>query len=418
MNFYDVIIVGSGPAGVSAAYPLVKKGLKVAIIDGGLQGSPVDVFQKTNQILKIKSNIKINQSLAKGGLSEVWPGICDYFTKDEITKMGLPANEVFAQYKEIANLINLRPSKIDINCKLLLESSKNVYRLLVAQSCRTSLVIDEFKKFKNFEFIQNQVVKSIKDKKTFAEVENISINEGLKSSFKAKIVILAAGSLNTVKILLKSFNLYNYKVPFLTKCNYMFVCLQPKTFIKARNNKAMISQVAISEADYFIQFYKCSKRAFEKVNSYVHLPKQLGYLLFKIIAPFLVIADVRFTTPENPVRFLRLKKGDILEVYFHQTKGELENHKLYLRRIKKRLFGLGLIPFKMLYGDVTSHYANGVPTQEKETKLSADQNGKLSGSKSIYIADSSTWRSLPGKPHTFTIMANALRIGKHILEKF
>jgi len=33
---FDVVLVGSGPAGVHAAYPLIKAGLRVAIIDGGL----------------------------------------------------------------------------------------------------------------------------------------------------------------------------------------------------------------------------------------------------------------------------------------------------------------------------------------------------------------------------------------------
>lgn len=32
---YDVIVVGSGPAGVSVSYPLVKAGLKVLMVDGG-----------------------------------------------------------------------------------------------------------------------------------------------------------------------------------------------------------------------------------------------------------------------------------------------------------------------------------------------------------------------------------------------
>ena len=36
---FDVIIVGSGPAGVSAAFPLVKAGLKVLMVDGGQKGS-------------------------------------------------------------------------------------------------------------------------------------------------------------------------------------------------------------------------------------------------------------------------------------------------------------------------------------------------------------------------------------------
>ena len=32
---FDVIVVGSGPAGVSAAFPLVEAGLKVLLVDGG-----------------------------------------------------------------------------------------------------------------------------------------------------------------------------------------------------------------------------------------------------------------------------------------------------------------------------------------------------------------------------------------------
>ena len=32
---FDVIIIGSGPAGVSAAFPLVEAGLRVLMVDGG-----------------------------------------------------------------------------------------------------------------------------------------------------------------------------------------------------------------------------------------------------------------------------------------------------------------------------------------------------------------------------------------------
>ena len=34
---FDIVIVGSGPAGVSAAYPLLDAGLRVAMLDGGRQ---------------------------------------------------------------------------------------------------------------------------------------------------------------------------------------------------------------------------------------------------------------------------------------------------------------------------------------------------------------------------------------------
>lgn len=35
INDFDVVIIGSGPAGVSAAYPLVSAGLKILMVDGG-----------------------------------------------------------------------------------------------------------------------------------------------------------------------------------------------------------------------------------------------------------------------------------------------------------------------------------------------------------------------------------------------
>ena len=34
---FDIIIVGSGPAGISAAFPLVESGLNVLMVDGGKQ---------------------------------------------------------------------------------------------------------------------------------------------------------------------------------------------------------------------------------------------------------------------------------------------------------------------------------------------------------------------------------------------
>lgn len=44
---FDVLIIGSGPAGVSAAFPLLKAGLKVLMVDGGKQqdvAPPTDFF--------------------------------------------------------------------------------------------------------------------------------------------------------------------------------------------------------------------------------------------------------------------------------------------------------------------------------------------------------------------------------------
>lgn len=421
-HIFDVVIVGSGPAGVHAAYPLVKKGLQVAMIDGGLDSKVEDVFQKTDKILKIRSNIRINQSLAKGGLSEVWPGICDFFTPKELTDIGLPAEDMAREYKIIGKLVKLRVKPLlDNHSELILKATKYAYRLPITYLYRTSIVVDELKKYNNFQFIPNQLVRNVQDKKLFVEIQSLSINSESNSFFRSKILILAAGSLNTTRILLRSFNMYNHKTPFLTKSNYMFICLQPKIFFMKKSIHINTSQVAISNDNFFIQFYKCNPKSFEKAYSYIPLPKKLASFIFGIFAPFLVIADVRFSIIENEKRFLKLKKikkGDILKISFKQTKEEILNQNLHLKKIKINLFKIGLFPLKMLTGNVTSHYANGVPIKDQPTRLSTDQNGKLHQTKRIYIADSSTWRTLPAKPPTLTIMTNASRIGKIVLRNF
>jgi|SRR3989344_2003013 len=419
-TLYDVIIVGSGPSGVHTAYPVIETGLRVAIIDCGLVGKFDSVSEKTNQILKIQSNIKINQSLAKGGLSEVWPGICDYFTEEELTRTGLPSDEIAKEYIEISERIHLKTKPaLDILGFSILKASSNVYKLPVAYPYRTSSIVEEFKKYKNFTYISGKQVTRVEDKKSKVEIQTLSIKNNSKSTFEAKVIILAAGSINTTRILLRSFGLYNKKAPFLTKCNYMFICLNPKSLLKKRITKqTKPSQVAISNKDFFVQFYRCNLSALEKALPYIPLPKKIASLIFEILSPYLVIADVRFETKENKKSFLKLKRisydNDVLEIIFSQTKKELELHKLKLKEIQRTLFKLGLFPVKMLKGDVTSHYANGVPIRNIPEILSCDSNGRLHQAKRIYIADASTWCTLPAKPPTLTIMANASRIGKHL----
>lgn len=461
---FDVVVVGSGPAGVHATYPLVEAGLRVAIIDGGLDSSKQDsqssnvklnknksnpydllmksgyVFTKTYQFLKVKSNIEIVQSLAKGGLSEIWHGICDYFTNSELTETGLPVDEIQKEYKEIINRINFKATpQLDLHGKLILEKAKNqVYRLPISFPYRTRTVIEDLKRHKNFTYISGQLVLKAKDKNKHVEIESISLEDREKSYISSRYLILAAGSLNTARILLRSFELYNYKAPFLTKGHTMFVCLHLQTLINEAfsfgikrhpSNIASLGQVSLTCNNlirglnsFFVQFYRCNPLAQEMALQYIPLPKQLASLVFSIVAPYLVIVDIRFPTFESDKSFCRLRKGthdsDVLEVSSHKTNKEIEMHKEGLKRISKQIRSFGLFPLKTITSNVTSHYAGGVPFQTKPGNLSTDLKGKLHQAKRIYVADSSTWKSLPAKPPTLTIMANAARVGKNVLQKF
>ncbi len=465
MNYqFDVVIVGSGPAGVAAAYPLVEAGLKVAVIDGGLDSKKKDkkledfscinlsemsnvyelfeensyVFNKTYRLLKIKSNIEIIQSLAKGGLSEVWHGISDFLTPSELKRIGLHPDEIQNEYQEVAKLIKLKDRlPLDLHSKLILQTAKNkknqkstVYYLPSASAYHSSLSVDDLKRFKNFTYIPNKLVLKVKDKLEYVEIQGVSINTMLEFTTTARFLILAAGSINTTRILLKSLGLYNYKTTFLTKAHFVIACLHLKTLIRKPDfRKVIIGQLALSSNEndqglsaFFIQLFRFNPLAIRKAVRYIPLPKPVASALLSFLAPFLVLADIRLPAFESKNRFCMLKKEsdgkDVLEIYFKETKKELKSHKKEFKKIKQQLRILGLLPLKTGSDYITAHYAGGVPFQTYPGKISADLSGKLHQADRIYVADSATWRALPGKSITLTIMANAHRIGKNVLRVF
>lgn len=460
---FDVVVVGSGPAGVNAAYPLVEAGLKVAIIDGGLNSKKQEkeltflkrnfsktsnsydllqnsshVFNKTYQLLKIKSNIEIIQSLARGGLSEVWHGICDFLSPTELERIGLPVNEIQREYQEVGKRIKLKSRlPLDLHSRLILQSARNkdnskstVYKLPSAASYNSRSCIGDLKRFKNFTYIPNQLVYKVENNPLFVEIKSTSIDKLLEFATRTHFLILAAGSINTTRILLRSLGLFNYQTTFLTKAHYSIVCLHLRTFLKKINFKKLsIGQIAISSKEtnqglsaFFIQIYRFNPLALQKALKYIPLPKVVTLKLLSTIAPSLVIADVRFPAFESKNKFCKLNKEDngkdVLRISFQENNKELESHKKQLGKIMQQLRSLGLFPLKTVGDYATAHYAGGVPFTAVPGKLSTDTNGKLHQASRIYVADSSTWRSLAAKPPTLTIIANASRVGKNVLRKF
>ena len=283
--------------------------------------------------------------------------------------------------------------------------------------------------FKNFTYIPNQLVTHIQDKTENVQVKSFSINTLKKSTITSKYVILAAGSINTTRILIRSLNLFDYKTTFLTKPYHIAVCLHPRMLFKKNNVEEMpMGQIVISSKEtqqglgtFFIQLYRFSPSAIYKAVKYIPLPKSLSLKFLSFIAPSLVLADIRFPGLESNSKFslLRKKKDeDVLEISFQESEAELASHKNELKKIAKQLRSLGLFPVKTVSDYATAHYAGGAPFTKIPGKLSTDKNGMLHQASRIYVADSSTWRFLPAKPPTLTIMANASWVGKNVLRKF
>ena len=63
------------------------------------------------------------------------------------------------------------------------------------------------------------------------------------------------------------------------------------------------------------------------------------------------------------------------------------------------------------------HYAGTLPWgRDAGSPVEVDGDGRLAAMPGVYIGDSATWRFLPAKGLTLTLMANALRIADRIHE--
>ncbi|MFT4098715.1 MAG: GMC oxidoreductase [Rhodoblastus sp.] len=136
----DVIVVGSGPAGVSAAWPLVLAGLRVLMVDGSAADEPAriprekwkqrfgadfrgleldsDISPKlaTPQAHAVRENYDARLgietrnflavgSLGRGGLSKIWGALAEPFSDDELARFPFPPSELAASCSAVQRRI-------------------------------------------------------------------------------------------------------------------------------------------------------------------------------------------------------------------------------------------------------------------------------------------------------------------------
>lgn len=519
---FDVIIIGSGPAGTSAAVPLVEAGLNVLMLDGGhtssttqqespatfedvrrndpnqwktflgedLSSIPVGglegglgggmvsgnrsfVTRDTPALLptEVKNGL-VMQSLAKGGLGAVWGAACAFFSTENLEAMGLPAEDIQKHYDSVARRIGISgpvtrpciqpPMPLDHHAENVQTLANHKRRVLERMKIRitqphsavltqdmgsrkaTSLTdmdyyndpgrsiyrpqytVDELMARPNFHYQGGVVVKRVEETPEGTVVFGHTVTDALTMQrWTAKRVIVAAGAVNTARILLASFNLYEMPVPFVAKPHVYTACLQPYILGKAgpERRSSLCQLLVIDESkttDGFesgcAQLYSYrSLLLFRLLGNipYLPVPETMGIL--SLLSPALVVADIRFPATAADGHTLTLRRGigkpDYLVINCNDDR--TSERRLSLKRMHKAMRKTGLWPVKTsaMPPASTSHHAGTIPVESPTAPLTVTRDGLLTRSKTIYVADASMFRSIPALPYTLTIMANAERIG-------
>jgi choline dehydrogenase-like flavoprotein len=140
--------------------------------------------------------------------------------------------------------------------------------------------------------------------------------------------------------------------------------------------------------------------------------------LFRNLHAALGLVNVNFPDRRRDDCWVGLGGGDASPLHVHYRPGEGEKARLdaTLKRFRRVLWKLGcVVPPGMAHVrpmGASVHYAGTLPMRAESTPFSTDGNGASRDLAGLYFVDGTTFPFLPAKNLTFTLMANATRIGE------
>jgi choline dehydrogenase-like flavoprotein len=235
--------------------------------------------------------------------------------------------------------------------------------------------------------------------------------------FRARRLILAAGALNTAKIVLKSNNDCATRLPLLDNA-VSYVPLIDMTRIGAALERefyaaAMLNAIysgPLYPANIQMTLYGVAGTLRSDFLFDFPLSARGNLAAAKYLTPALVVAQLFYPDRPAQANYLRVTPAGELELAYESKKlGALEAHLLKLFR-SMGYFGSTRLCQYLAPGN-SFHYAGALPMKAAPSgRYETDRNGRLAGTRGVYVADAANFSALPSKNHTFTMMANAMRV--------
>jgi choline dehydrogenase-like flavoprotein len=239
-------------------------------------------------------------------------------------------------------------------------------------------------------------------------------------TFTCRRLLLAAGTLNSAKIVLKSNDDYTTSLPLLDPA-LSYIPLVDPLMIGGALDKSVYSAamlIAIYEGERApgpVQMAMYGVVGTLRSDYLFDFPLSVrgNIAAAKYLTPALVLVQVSYSEATPSTR-IRLLPDDRLEIRSTRVaRLQLESH---LVRLFRRLGYVGATALcRQLAPGNSYRYAGTLPMTGAPTgRYQTDRSGLLSGTRAVYVADAATLSPLPSKNHSFTMMANAMRIADHV----
>ena len=530
----DVIVIGSGAGGVHAAWPLVERGLSVALLDYGnvdakyaplipdaswetirrtagdqhrfflgddFEGIPFGkvrvgaqltpprgfIAQDTERRLPFHSqSFAITESLARGGLAAGWGAGVFPFDDHDLAPAGLTRAELAPHYDAVAERIGVSGAGDDLLPFLgelagtmpALAIDSGAERVLAHYAKRGSELnargfwlgrarlaacsqehrgrgphgyqdmdfwadpgravyrpqwtLEELGRFERFALRDRRLVNAFRETESGVEVTTRHADSNARETHRARALVLAAGALGSARIALRSLERYDRPVPIVSN-PYCYAPLLNLGMLgqEARDRRHSLAQLTAvyrpepdSARTVLGHYYSYRSLLTFKLMKESPLGHRANVRLFRRLLPVLGILGIHHEdrTTADKTCVLRRATGrgeDRLEIEYRLDPDVRERQDAEERRMLGFFRRLGCIAPKRIYpGHGSSiRYAGTLPYSSEERELTCDADSRLRGTRAVYVADGSVFPYLPPKGVTFTLMANADRVGRRLAER-
>jgi choline dehydrogenase-like flavoprotein len=288
---------------------------------------------------------------------------------------------------------------------------------------RPWMTIDTLRRGGRLKYREHALVTRFSERDDGIQVNYLDLDSGRHASTGCRRLIIAAGALGSARIVLRSTAAQVTRLPLL--CNpYAYIpCLLPQLVGHAPERQRLgLAQLAIvhdRDGDN-------SDLAIGALYSYLSL------MLFRIIrqAPVnfrdaarimrylmtgFAIMGLQFPDSPDVGKFVRLERsdssrtGDQLRAEWREQADVAADRKARRDRFRAFMRKLGAYPLRTIDPGPGSsiHYAGTVPFSEAPLPGRLRPDGRLHGTRAVFVADSAGFRYLPAKGHTWSIMAYA-----------
>ena len=282
-----------------------------------------------------------------------------------------------------------------------------------------SYTIDQLRSEGAITYLSGRLVERFQERAGCVEVHTRNIETNEMEVWRGRKLCLAAGTLNTARIVLQSAGDYATRLPVLDNpmaCIPIFSLRRIGAGLSLNDSSLAQLNCVIEDRDSGEPVQGTLYGSTGPLRSDVLFTLPLSFrsnlTLLRHVAPAGGLLMLFYPGVESPRSYLRLSPSGELEVEFAECSGNPEIEGRIIRLLRR----IGYLTHPALVQrpgmGQALHYAGSLPMRDKPGPYQTHADGRLAGTAHVHIVDGACFSRLPSKNLTFTIMANAMRIGR------